>query len=88
MLQLVAAARCISVKTKVKVGDLVHVRPHIANTWSAARTRDGRKILLVDGATGVVISRLNGEGYYDVMLNSGKVIFTAYANLEVISESR
>ena len=70
-------------KTKVKVGDLVHVRPHIANSSTT-----GRKVLLADGATGVVISRLNGNGYYDVMLNSGKVIFTGYANLEVISESR
>ena len=70
-------------KTKIKVGDLVHVRPHIANSNTT-----GRKVLLVDGATGVVISRLNGNGYYDVMLNSGKVIFTAYANLEVISEGR
>ena len=70
-------------KTKVKVGDLVKVKMHIANTYDA-----GGKMLIHNSPVGVVISRLNGDGYYDVMLNNGTVIFTAYANLEVISESR
>ena len=73
-------------KTKVKVGDLVSVRPHIANAKSPHTLNT--KMLLIDGSMGVVISKLNGNGYYDVMLSNGKVIFTAYANLEVISESR
>ena len=70
-------------KAKVKVGDLVHVRPHIAGS----RSWGSPKMLLADGATGVIISRLSGNGYYDVMLSNGKVIFTAYANLEIISHA-
>ena len=59
-------------KTKVKVGDLVKVKMHIANTYDA-----GGKMLIHNSPVGVVISRLNGDGYYDVMLNNGTVIFTA-----------
>jgi hypothetical protein len=71
------------VKTKVKVGDLVKVKVHIANS----RNPSG-KVLLSEPQVGIVISRLNGDGYYDVALNSGKMIFTSYANLDVINKDR
>ena len=68
---------------KIKVGDLVSVRVHIANT------HNGGKMLLSQTEAGIVTSRLNGDGYYDVLINrTGKIIFTSYANLEVINESR
>ncbi|MDB4349024.1 hypothetical protein OAA64_01735 [bacterium] len=68
---------------KIKVGDLVSVRVHIANT------HNGGKMLLSEPEAGIVTSRLNGDGYYDVLINrTGKIIFTSYANLEVINESR
>ena len=70
-------------KTKVKVGDLVKVKVHIANS----RNPSG-KVLLSEPQVGIVISRLNGDGYYDVALNSGKMIFTSYANLDVINKDR
>lgn len=70
-------------KTKVKVGDLVKVKVHIAN----CRNPSG-KMLLSEPQVGIVISRLNGDGYYDVALNSGKIIFTSYANLDVINKDR
>ena len=67
---------------KVKVGDLVNVRVHIANT------HNGGKMLLSETEAGIVTSRLRGDGYYDVLINrTGRIIFTSYANLEVISES-
>lgn len=63
---------------KIKVGDLVSVRPHIAET------RKSGKMFIPEPEVGIITSRLNGEGYYDVLLAHGKIIFTAYANLEVI----
>ena len=67
---------------KVKVGDLVSVRVHIANT------HNGGKMLLSETEAGIV-TRREGRGYYDVLINrTGKIIFTSYANLEVINESR
>ena len=68
---------------KVKVGDLVNVRVHITNT------RSGDKMLISEPEVGIVTNRQNGAGYYDVLINrTGKIIFTSYANLEVINESR
>jgi hypothetical protein len=72
---------------KIKVGDLVNVRVHIANSSTG-------KMLLTEPEAGIVTSRRKtvhsvGDGYYDVLINrTGKIIFTSYANLEVISESR
>jgi hypothetical protein len=70
---------------KIKVGDLVSVRSHLAGN---AHSGESNSVMILESKVGVVTSRLNGEGYYDVLLSSGKVIFTSYANLEVIDESR
>ena len=64
-------------KSKINVGDLVSSRAHIA------QTKHG-KMLISEPTIGVVVSH-HGGGYYDVVLNTGKVIRTAYANLEVIN---
>ena len=69
---------------KIKVGDLVSVRPHIVNTIIPRG-----KMLLSETEVGIVTSRLNGDGYYDVLINrTGKIIFTSHRNLELINESR
>ena len=61
----------------MKVGDLVKVRSHI--------TTNG--VLITMPAIGFIIYR-HGDGFYNVVLDNGVRIMTAYANLEVISESR
>tara|TARA_B100000085_G_C18319099_1_gene421528 strand:+ start:135 stop:320 length:186 start_codon:yes stop_codon:yes gene_type:complete len=61
----------------MKVGDLVKVRSHI--------TSNG--ILLTKTMQGILIHN-HGDGYHNVVLDNGVRIMTAYANLEVISESR
>lgn len=67
---------------KIKVGTLVNIRVHIANSSTG-------KMLLSNPEVGIIASRLNGDGYYDVLINrTGKIIFTSHRNLEVISEGR
>ena len=61
----------------MRVGDLVKVRSHI--------TANG--VLLTKSVQGILIYR-HGDGYHNVVLVNGVRIMTAYANLEVISESR
>ncbi len=61
----------------MKVGDLVKVRSHI--------TTNG--VLLTKSVQGILIYR-HGDGFYNVVLDNGVRIMTAYANIEVISESR
>ncbi len=65
-------------KTKINVGDLVSSRAHIA------QTKHG-KMLISEPALGVVIGNNGGSGYYDIVLNTGKIICTSYANLEVVN---
>ena len=61
----------------MKVGDLVKVRPHITSNGALlARMRQG------------ILVHNHGDGYHSVVLDNGVRIMTAYANLEVISESR
>lgn len=72
-------------RVKIKVGDLVNIRPHLAGD---AHSGESNSVMILESKVGIVKSRLNGNGYYDVLLNNGKVVFTAYANLEVINESR
>lgn len=67
---------------KIKVGTLVNIRVHITNSSTG-------KMLLSNPEVGIIASRLNGDGYYDVLINrTGKIIFTSHRNLEVISEGR
>ena len=61
----------------MKVGDLVKVRSHI--------TSNG--VLLTKSVQGILIYR-HGDGFFNVVLDYVVSIMTAYANLEVISESR
>jgi len=64
-------------RLSVKVGDLVNVRSHITTN----------QILLTHTRQGILVHN-HGDGYYNVVLDNGVTIMTAYANFEVISESR
>ena len=61
----------------MKVGDLVKVRSHVTTN----------QILLTHTRQGIVVHN-HADGYYNVMLDNGVIIMTAYANFEVISEGR
>jgi len=37
---------------------------------------------------GIIISALNGNGFFDVMRTDGVVLFTHISSMEVISENR
>jgi len=64
----------------VKVGNIVEIQPHI--------DFDITKTVFTETSVGMIKSRLNGDGYYDVLLCNGKVLFISGRNLKVINESR
>ena len=61
----------------MKVGDLVKVRSHITTN----------EILLTRSCQGIIVHN-HADGYYNIVLDNGVRIMTAYANFEVISEGR
>ena len=64
----------------MKVGNIVEIQPHI--------DFDITKTVFTETSVGMIKSRLNGDGYYDVLLCNGKVLFISGRNLKVINESR
>ena len=64
----------------MKVGDIVEVQPHI--------DFDGTKTVFTKPTVGMIKSELNGNGYYDVLLHNGRVLFLSSRNLKVINENR
>ena len=64
----------------MKVGDIVEIQPHI--------DFDVAKTIFTEPSVGMIKSRLNGDGYYDVLLRNGRVLFLSGRNLKVINEGR
>ncbi len=64
----------------MKIGDIVEIRPHV--------DFDITKTIFTETSMGMIKSKLNGDGYYDVLLHNGRVLFLSGRNLRVISESR
>ena len=64
----------------MKVGDIVEIQPHI--------DFDIAKTIFTEPSVGMIKSRLNGDGYYDVLLHNGRVLFLSERNLKVINENR
>tara|TARA_Y100000592_G_scaffold99255_1_gene174663 strand:+ start:25965 stop:26159 length:195 start_codon:yes stop_codon:yes gene_type:complete len=64
----------------MKVGDIVEIQPHI--------DFDVTKTIFTEPSLGIIKSVLNGDGYYDVLLHNGRVLFLRGRNLKVISENR
>ena len=64
----------------MKVGDIVEIRPHV--------DFDVTKTVFTETSVGMIKSKLNGDGYYDVLLHNGRVLFLSERNLKVINENR
>ena len=64
----------------MKVGDIVEIQPHI--------DFDTTNTVFTKKSVGMIKSKLNGDGYYDVLLRNGRVLFLSSRNLKVINESR
>lgn len=67
-------------ETKIRVGEIVEIQPHI--------DFDVTKTVFTDPSVGMVKSVLNGEGYYDVLLRNGRVLFISGRHLKVVNENR
>ena len=67
-------------ETKIKVGEIVMIQPHI--------DFDITKTIFTEPSVGMVKSVLNGEGYYDVLLRNGRILFISGRHLKVINEDR
>ena len=64
----------------MKIGDIVEIRPHV--------DFDVTKTIFTEPSMGMIKSKLNGDGYYDVLLCNGRVLFLSGRNLKVISAGR
>tara|TARA_B100000519_G_C13812138_1_gene236286 strand:+ start:174 stop:368 length:195 start_codon:yes stop_codon:yes gene_type:complete len=62
----------------MKVGDIVEIQPHI--------DFDVTKTIFTESSMGMIKSTLNEDGYYDVLLDNGRVLFLSGRNLKVINE--
>ncbi len=59
----------------MKVGDIVEIQPHIDQT----------RFNLFDKETiGIITSTLGGEGYCDVLLSNGRVVFVHERTMKLI----
>lgn len=64
----------------MKVGDIVEIQPHVdLNVTNTIFTKT---------LVGLIKSKLNGDNYYDVLLQNGRVLFISGRKLRVLSESR
>jgi len=63
----------------MKVGDIVEIQPHV--------DFDVAKTIFTETSVGMIKSTLNGDGYYDVLLRNGRVLFLSAWNLKIISEN-
>jgi len=64
----------------MKVGDIVEIQPHV--------DFDVTKTIFTETSVGMIKSALNGDGYYDVLLHSGRVLFLSARNLKPLSEKK
>ena len=64
----------------MNIGDIVEIRPHV--------DFDVTKTIFTEPSVGMIKSKLNGDGYYDVLLHNGRVLFLSERNLKVINENR
>ena len=64
----------------MKIGDIVEIQPHI--------DFDVTKTIFTEPSVGMIKSNLNGDGYYDVLLHNGRVLFLSERNLKVFNENR
>ena len=63
----------------MKAGDIVEIQPHANfNTTN---------VLFTETKMGMVKSVLNGDGYCDVLLHNGRVLFLSSQHLKIISEN-
>ena len=65
---------------EIKTGDIVEIQPHI--------DFEVTKTIFTEASVGMVKSVLSREGYYDILLHNGRVLFISGRNLKVINESR
>jgi len=65
---------------KIKVGDIVEVQPHV--DFEVTQT------IFTEPSVGMVKDTLNGDEYYDVLLQNGRVMFLSSRYLKVINEGR
>ncbi len=63
----------------MKAGEIVEIQPHI--DIHVTRT------LFDKPAVGIIKSTLNNDGYYDVLLLDGRVLFLCGKNLKVVGKS-
>ena len=63
----------------MKAGDIVEIRPHVDFEVS--------KTIFTETTMGMVKSILNGDGYCDVLLHNGRVLFLSTRYLKIISEN-
>jgi len=64
----------------VKVGEIVEIQPHV--------DFDVTKTIFTETSVGMIKSVLNGDGYYDVLLHNGRVLFLSGRNLKPLSEKK
>lgn len=64
----------------MNLGDIVEIQPHV--------DLDVTKTIFTEPSVGMIKSTLNGDGYYDVLLHNGRVLFLSARNLKVINENR
>ena len=64
----------------MKAGDIVEIQPHL--------DFDVTKTIFTEPSIGIIKSTLSGNGYCDVLLHNGRVLFLSTRNLKVINESR
>ena len=60
----------------MKVGDLVMLKGPVQTTFG----------LMNNPTIGVIKSKLNNNGYYDVMLHTGQVIFVGAREIDLIGK--
>ena len=64
----------------MKVGDIVEIQPHV--------DFDVTKTIFTEPSVGMIKSDLSRDGYYDVLLHNGRVLFLSGRKLKVINENR
>tara|TARA_B100000085_G_scaffold137694_1_gene125458 strand:+ start:11017 stop:11211 length:195 start_codon:yes stop_codon:yes gene_type:complete len=64
----------------MKAGDIVEIQPHV--------DLEVTKTIFTEPSFGMIKNKLNGDGYYDVLLHNGRVLFLSGRNLKVVNESR
>jgi hypothetical protein len=63
----------------MKAGDIVEIQPHV--------DFDTTKTIFTETSMGMIKSTLTGNGYCDVLLHNGRVLFLSSRYLKIISEN-